>query len=114
DGDDEPFDDDNDDDTDDEDPEEEPFEEDEEEHPVPADSPVGSQDQDESLIPSTSRRADILEADMPPWKKACLTAPTPEFKIRESSVAGAARQDRSNHRHTAMLMDREAMYSLKA
>nr|GEU91927.1 hypothetical protein [Tanacetum cinerariifolium] len=45
-----------------------------------------------ALIPSTSRRTDILEADMPPQKRACLTAPTLGFKIRESSAAGAARQ----------------------
>nr|GFA66837.1 hypothetical protein [Tanacetum cinerariifolium] len=35
---------------------------------------------------------DIPEADMPPRKKACLTTPAPEFKIGESSTAGAARQ----------------------
>nr|GFD11751.1 hypothetical protein [Tanacetum cinerariifolium] len=101
DGDDEPSDDDSDNDTDDEDPEEEPFKEDEEEeeeHPAPADSPgvpivdLGSRDQDESLLLSTSRRTDILEADMPPRKKACLTTPALGFEIGESSAAGAARQ----------------------
>nr|GEZ39917.1 hypothetical protein [Tanacetum cinerariifolium] len=172
DGDDKPSDDDDDDDTDDEDLEEEPFEE-EEEHPAPADSPdvpivdlvlsageTEALEADEpihapgshitgirmrALLPSTSRRTDILEADMPPRKKACLTAPAPGFKIGESSAAGAARQpgpteqrtdkfevrfedtqfdrallrarvntlfrDRPDHRRTAMLMDREAMYS---
>nr|GFA96989.1 hypothetical protein [Tanacetum cinerariifolium] len=45
-----------------------------------------------ALLLSTSRRTDIPEADMPPRKRACLTAPTPEFEIRESSAAGAARQ----------------------
>nr|GEX21026.1 reverse transcriptase domain-containing protein [Tanacetum cinerariifolium] len=45
-----------------------------------------------ALLPSTSRRTDIPEADMPPRKRACLTAPTPKFKIRESSATGAARQ----------------------
>nr|GEZ00342.1 hypothetical protein [Tanacetum cinerariifolium] len=45
-----------------------------------------------ALLPSTSRWTDILEADMPPRKRACLTAPTLRFKIGESSVAGAARQ----------------------
>nr|GEV91108.1 reverse transcriptase domain-containing protein [Tanacetum cinerariifolium] len=34
----------------------------------------------------------IPEADMPPWKRACLTAPTSGFEIGESSAAGAARQ----------------------
>nr|GEU28812.1 putative reverse transcriptase domain-containing protein [Tanacetum cinerariifolium] len=45
-----------------------------------------------ALLSSTSRRTDILDADMPPWKKACLTTPAPGFEIRESSAAGAARQ----------------------
>nr|GEY27136.1 hypothetical protein [Tanacetum cinerariifolium] len=45
-----------------------------------------------ALLLSTSRRIDIPEADMPPRKRACLTAPTPEFKIGESSATGAARQ----------------------
>nr|GEV03229.1 reverse transcriptase domain-containing protein [Tanacetum cinerariifolium] len=35
---------------------------------------------------------DIPEADMPPRKRACHTAPTPGFEIGESSAAGAARQ----------------------
>nr|GFC21050.1 hypothetical protein [Tanacetum cinerariifolium] len=47
-----------------------------------------------SLLPSTSRRTDIPEADMPPQKKACLTAPAPGFEIGESSTAGAVRQPR--------------------
>nr|GEY86053.1 putative reverse transcriptase domain-containing protein [Tanacetum cinerariifolium] len=90
-----------------------------------------------ALLLSTSRRIDISEADMLPRKRACLTTPTPEFEIGESSTAGAARQpgptesdlrrcrveqagygitdiDRPNHRRTAMLMDKEAMYSRKA
>nr|GFC70080.1 hypothetical protein [Tanacetum cinerariifolium] len=45
-----------------------------------------------ALLSSTSRRTDITEADMPPWKRACLTAPTLGFEIEESSAAGAARQ----------------------
>nr|GEU42841.1 reverse transcriptase domain-containing protein [Tanacetum cinerariifolium] len=45
-----------------------------------------------ALLPCTPRRTDIPEADMPPRKRACLTAPTPGFKIGESSAAGAARQ----------------------
>nr|GEY57606.1 putative reverse transcriptase domain-containing protein [Tanacetum cinerariifolium] len=95
DGDDEPFDDDNDDDTDDENPEEEPFEEDdeeEEEHPASADSTVVP------IVDLTRLRmawktvrpeppmTNIPEADMLPRKKACLTAPAPEFEIRESSA----------------------------
>nr|GEY56176.1 hypothetical protein [Tanacetum cinerariifolium] len=45
-----------------------------------------------ALLPSTSHRTDIPEADMPPRKKSCLTAPAPGFEIGESSTAGAARQ----------------------
>nr|GEY69710.1 Gag-Pol polyprotein [Tanacetum cinerariifolium] len=97
-----------------------------------------------ALLPSTSRKTNILEANMPPRKKACFTAPAPGFKIGESSVAGVdeivdkmmeiapttlkgvnervkeldttARQrtDRLEHRRIAMLMDKEAMYSCEA
>ncbi|GJU84724.1 hypothetical protein Tco_1292270 [Tanacetum coccineum] len=42
--------------------------------------------------PSTSRRADIPEADMPPWKRLLLTAPRPRCEVGESSAAAAARQ----------------------
>ncbi|GJX10532.1 hypothetical protein Tco_0200391 [Tanacetum coccineum] len=42
--------------------------------------------------PSTSRRADIPEADMPPQKRLLLTTPRPGCEIGESSVAAAARQ----------------------
>nr|GEX65151.1 hypothetical protein [Tanacetum cinerariifolium] len=45
-----------------------------------------------ALLPSTSRRTDIPEADMPPQKKACLTTLAPGFEIGESSAAGATRQ----------------------
>nr|GEU87093.1 putative reverse transcriptase domain-containing protein [Tanacetum cinerariifolium] len=45
-----------------------------------------------SLLLSTSRRTDILEADMPPRKRACLTTLALGFEIGESSTAGAARQ----------------------
>ncbi|GJV90102.1 hypothetical protein Tco_1534040 [Tanacetum coccineum] len=44
--------------------------------------------------PSTSRIADIPEAELPPQKRLLLTAPTPRFKIGESSTA-AVRQSRS-------------------
>nr|GEV13196.1 reverse transcriptase domain-containing protein [Tanacetum cinerariifolium] len=43
--------------------------------------------------PSTSHRADISKANIPPRKRLCLTAPTPRFKVREGSAA--ARQPRS-------------------
>ncbi|GJW79643.1 hypothetical protein Tco_0404506 [Tanacetum coccineum] len=35
------------------------------------------------LLPSTDRRDDIPEADLPPRKRLCLTAPTPRFKLGE-------------------------------
>nr|GEY17428.1 putative reverse transcriptase domain-containing protein [Tanacetum cinerariifolium] len=72
-----------------------------------------------ALLPSTSHMTNIPEAGMPPWKRACLTTPPLGFKIEESLAASAARQpgpteDTPDHRHTAMLMDREAMYSCEA
>nr|GFB70215.1 hypothetical protein [Tanacetum cinerariifolium] len=45
-----------------------------------------------ALLPSTSCRTDILEADVPPQKRACLTIPAPGFEVGESFTAGAARQ----------------------
>ncbi|GKE98409.1 hypothetical protein Tco_0021760 [Tanacetum coccineum] len=43
-------------------------------------------------LPSTSRRADIPEADTPPRKRLLLTTPRPECEVRESSAAAATRQ----------------------
>nr|GEV08946.1 hypothetical protein [Tanacetum cinerariifolium] len=43
-------------------------------------------------VPSTSRRAEIPEADTPPRKRLLLTAPRPRCKVGESSDAAAARQ----------------------
>nr|GEZ11562.1 hypothetical protein [Tanacetum cinerariifolium] len=43
-------------------------------------------------VPSTSRRAEIPEADTPPRKRLLLTAPRPGCKVGESSAAVAARQ----------------------
>ncbi|GJR50719.1 hypothetical protein Tco_1401240 [Tanacetum coccineum] len=48
------------------------------------------------LLPSTSHREDIPEADVPPQKRLCSTAPTFRFEIGESSVAAAARQPGSS------------------
>ncbi|GJS39555.1 hypothetical protein Tco_0564598 [Tanacetum coccineum] len=42
--------------------------------------------------PSTSRRADIPEADTPPRKRLLLTTPRPGCEVGESSAAAAARQ----------------------
>ncbi|GJR24542.1 hypothetical protein Tco_0973069 [Tanacetum coccineum] len=44
------------------------------------------------LLPSTSHKTDIPEAEMPPRKRACLTNPAPGLDIRESLVASVARQ----------------------
>ncbi|GJX37998.1 hypothetical protein Tco_0251301 [Tanacetum coccineum] len=44
------------------------------------------------LLPSTSHRTDVPEAEMPPRKRACFTTPAPGFEIGESSTAGAARR----------------------
>nr|GFA61045.1 hypothetical protein [Tanacetum cinerariifolium] len=44
-----------------------------------------------ALLPSTSHRTNIPEADMSPQKRTCLTTPTTGFKVRESSAAGTAR-----------------------
>ncbi|GKF82752.1 hypothetical protein Tco_0244408, partial [Tanacetum coccineum] len=41
---------------------------------------------------STSRRADILEADTPPRKRPLLTSPRLGCEVGESSAAAAARQ----------------------
>ncbi|GJS26168.1 putative reverse transcriptase domain-containing protein [Tanacetum coccineum] len=46
------------------------------------------------LLPPTSPRTDVPEAEMPPRKRACLTTPAPGYEIGESSAAGAARQPR--------------------
>nr|GEY33669.1 reverse transcriptase domain-containing protein [Tanacetum cinerariifolium] len=40
-----------------------------------------------ALLPSTSRRTDILEVDMLPQKRACLNTLTLGFEIKESSAA---------------------------
>ncbi|GJV74355.1 hypothetical protein Tco_1494350 [Tanacetum coccineum] len=45
-----------------------------------------------ALLPSTSYRTDILEAEIPPRKRACFTTPAPRLEVGESSAAGAARQ----------------------
>nr|GEV72821.1 putative reverse transcriptase domain, ribonuclease H-like domain, aspartic peptidase domain protein [Tanacetum cinerariifolium] len=50
-----------------------------------------------AILPSTSRRTYIPEADVPPWKRACLTTPAPGFEIGESFAAGAARQPRPTY-----------------
>nr|GFA27076.1 hypothetical protein [Tanacetum cinerariifolium] len=45
-----------------------------------------------ALLPSTSRRTDIPEVDMPLRKRACVTTLALRFEVGESFAAGAARQ----------------------
>ncbi|GJY97208.1 hypothetical protein Tco_0514118 [Tanacetum coccineum] len=45
-----------------------------------------------SLLPSTSHRTDVPEAEMPPQERACFTTPAPGCEIGESSAAGVARR----------------------
>ncbi|GJS75807.1 hypothetical protein Tco_0725688 [Tanacetum coccineum] len=44
------------------------------------------------LLPLVDHREDIPEADIPPRKRLCLTAPTSRFEVGESSTVAAARQ----------------------
>nr|GEZ48193.1 hypothetical protein [Tanacetum cinerariifolium] len=43
-----------------------------------------------AFLSSTSRRTDILKADVPPQKRASLNTPALRFEVGESSTAGAA------------------------
>nr|GFB94747.1 hypothetical protein [Tanacetum cinerariifolium] len=45
-----------------------------------------------ALLPSTSRKTDIPEADVPPRKRACLTTLALGSEVGESSTTGATRQ----------------------
>ncbi|GKF03243.1 hypothetical protein Tco_0030166 [Tanacetum coccineum] len=76
------------------------------------------------LLPSTSHRTNIPEAEMPPQKRACFATPSPRLEIRESSAAGrglrSLRYDLRRHmmtgltwehRRTALATDREAVYA---
>ncbi|GJW70678.1 hypothetical protein Tco_0127595, partial [Tanacetum coccineum] len=52
------------------------------------------------LLPTTNHREDVPEANVPPRKRLCLTAPTSRFEVGESSVAGATRQPRLDVTHS--------------
>ncbi|GJS00291.1 hypothetical protein Tco_0316799 [Tanacetum coccineum] len=54
-------------------------------HPLEIPSPL-------LLLPSTTYRDDLPEADMPLQKRVCFTAPTGRFEVGESSSAAATRQ----------------------
>ncbi|GJR68978.1 hypothetical protein Tco_0015043 [Tanacetum coccineum] len=66
--------------------------------------------------PSTSRRADIPEADTPPRKRLLLTTPRPGCEIGESSAAAAARQPgptmahRVDHSHVDTMETRSSEF----
>ncbi|GJX83983.1 hypothetical protein Tco_0333464 [Tanacetum coccineum] len=53
------------------------------------------------LLPSTTHRDDLPEAEMPLQKRARFTAPTSRFEVGESSSAAAARQAGHTLAHTA-------------
>ncbi|GKD63275.1 hypothetical protein Tco_1305383 [Tanacetum coccineum] len=55
-------------------------------HPLPLPPPSSP------LLPLVDRKEDIREADIPPRKRLCLTAPTPRFEVGESSAVAAIRQ----------------------
>ncbi|GKA01454.1 putative reverse transcriptase domain-containing protein [Tanacetum coccineum] len=52
------------------------------------------------LLPFTTHRDDLSEADMSLWKRVHFTAPTGRFEIGESSSAAAARQAGHTLAHT--------------
>ncbi|GJW77637.1 hypothetical protein Tco_0139319 [Tanacetum coccineum] len=54
--------------------------------------------------PSTSRRADIPEADTPPRKRLLLTTPRPGCEVGESSAAAAARQPGPRFSHSESII----------
>ncbi|GKB75430.1 hypothetical protein Tco_0942325 [Tanacetum coccineum] len=65
--------------------------------------------------PSTSRRADIPEADTPPRKRLLLTTPRPGCEVGESSAAAAARRllDTERRMMTALeLVNRRITYQV--
>ncbi|GKA05814.1 hypothetical protein Tco_0684934 [Tanacetum coccineum] len=75
------------------------------------------------LLPSIAHRDGIPKAEMPPQKRACLTTPAFGFEVGESSAddgdflrarVNTLFRDRPYHRHTVMLLDREATYAHRA
>nr|GEV18133.1 retrovirus-related Pol polyprotein from transposon TNT 1-94 [Tanacetum cinerariifolium] len=69
-----------------------------------------------TLLPSTSRRTDILEADMPQRTdefEICFEDAQDDRALLRAQVNTLFR-DRPDHRRTTMLMDRDVMYSHEA
>ncbi|GKG62386.1 hypothetical protein Tco_0634159, partial [Tanacetum coccineum] len=56
------------------------------------------------LLPTTTHREKIPEVDLPLQKRLCLTAPTPRFKVGESSTAATAW-------HVEPALSRDDLYS---
>ncbi|GKF03686.1 hypothetical protein Tco_0030609, partial [Tanacetum coccineum] len=54
--------------------------------------PLPAQPSSPLLLPATDHREDVPEADVPPQKRLCLTAPAPRFEVGESSAAATTRQ----------------------
>nr|GEX01808.1 putative reverse transcriptase domain-containing protein [Tanacetum cinerariifolium] len=93
--------------------------------PVPVKTYAPEQDVAAALLmlPYTTRRSEVLEADMPPQKRLCFATPITEFEVRESSAVVAARPPRDlygfvdtteaeasiNHKHARTLHDTEHM-----
>nr|GEX17454.1 putative reverse transcriptase domain-containing protein [Tanacetum cinerariifolium] len=87
------------------------------EPPIPTDTgaPLGyraARIRMRALLLSTSRMTDIPEADMPPRKKACLTALALGFEIGESSTAGAVRQPGPTESNLRRCMVEQAGYGI--
>nr|GEW67481.1 zinc finger, CCHC-type [Tanacetum cinerariifolium] len=64
--------------------------------PVPVETHAPEQDVAAALLmlPSTTRRSEVPEADMPPRKRLCFATPTTGFEVGESSADAAARPPR--------------------
>nr|GEU48435.1 hypothetical protein [Tanacetum cinerariifolium] len=64
--------------------------------PVPIETHAPEQDVAVALpmLPSTTRRSEVLEADIPPQKRLCFATPLLGFDVRESSATAAARPPR--------------------
>nr|GEU53261.1 RNA-directed DNA polymerase, eukaryota [Tanacetum cinerariifolium] len=59
--------------------------------PVPVETHALEQDVAATLLmlPSTTRKSEVLEADMPSQKRLCFATPTTRFEVRESSATVA-------------------------
>ncbi|GJR42977.1 hypothetical protein Tco_1311080 [Tanacetum coccineum] len=64
-------------------------------------------------LPSTSRRADIPEADTPPQKRLLLTTPRPECEVGESYAAAATRHPGSTIKTRLRDTERRMMTALE-